>query len=243
MNRSETINELAQALSAAQGEFGPARMDKINPFLRNTYADLGSVIAAAKSACAKYGLAVSQPASTDGHEVTITTLLMHQSGQWLSDSMSLTLGEEKGRSIAQAAGSIITYLRRYSLSAMLGIYADEDTDGNGDNKTEKKPNRTTTAEPIPPTTSRQALFETTPEPDPTAAVHTWTEDEIYAAMVECGAAPNQFSASGALGKCTTGWNTPAKAEAWLKVYRIWREQKLTPDEAAVKANLGEVPAN
>lgn len=140
MNKSESINELAMALAKAQGEFGAAKMDKLNPFLKNTYADLGSVIEASKAPCAKYGLSVSQPASTEGDSVTVTTLLMHESGQWISSDMTLHLGEEKGRSIAQAAGSIITYLRRYSLSAILGIYADEDVDGNGAVKqAEKKP--------------------------------------------------------------------------------------------------------
>jgi len=126
---SELINELAAALSKAQGEFRAAKMDAINPFLKNHYADLGSIIKAAKPALAKYGLAVTQPASTDGMSVTVTTMLMHESGQWMASDMTLPLGEEKGRNMAQAAGTIITYLRRYSLSAMVGIYADEDTDG------------------------------------------------------------------------------------------------------------------
>jgi hypothetical protein len=130
ITRSENINELAVALSKAQAEFQPAKMNAVNPFLKNHYADLGSVIEAQKSACAKNGLSVAQPASTDGLSVMVTTLLMHSSGQWISSEMTLPLGDEKGRSLAQAAGSIITYLRRYSLSAMLGIYADEDTDGN-----------------------------------------------------------------------------------------------------------------
>ena len=128
-SRSEDINELALSLSMAQGEFRAARMDAINPFLKNHYADLGSIIEAAKLSLAKNGLAVSQPASTDGSSVTVTTILMHCSGQWISSDMTLPLGDEKGRNLAQAAGSIITYLRRYSLSAMVGIYADEDTDG------------------------------------------------------------------------------------------------------------------
>jgi len=125
---SELINELATALSKAQGEFLPARMDAVNPFFKNKYADLGSVIAAAKVACSKYGLAVVQPASTEDGNITVTTMLMHTSGQWLESSMTLPLNLEN-KNIAQSAGSIITYLRRYSLSAMLGIYADEDTDG------------------------------------------------------------------------------------------------------------------
>ena len=127
LQRSESINELATALAKAQGEFQPAKMNAVNPFLKNHYADLGSIIGSAKSACAKYGLAVAQPATAIDGQVTVTTLLMHQSGQWLSSEMTLPLLDSKN--MAQAAGSIITYLRRYSIAAMLGIYADEDTDG------------------------------------------------------------------------------------------------------------------
>ena len=129
ITKSESINELAVALSKAQAEFLPAKMNAVNPFFKSHYADLGSVITASKEVCAKYGLAVSQPVSTDGLNVMVTTLLMHSSGQWISSDMILPLMDSKN--IAQAAGAIITYARRYSLSSMLGIYADEDTDGNG----------------------------------------------------------------------------------------------------------------
>jgi hypothetical protein len=149
MDKSESINELATALAKAQGEFDPAKMGAVNPFLKNKYADLGSVIAASKAACAKYGLAVTQPASTDGENVTVTTMLLHQSGQWISSGMTLPLGKESGRSIAQAAGSIITYLRRYSLSAILGIYADADTDGNDEPKAKAAKQTTTVVQPEP----------------------------------------------------------------------------------------------
>ena len=43
--------------------------------------------------------------------------------------MTLPLGDEKVQSQAQVAGSIITYLRRYAYASVLGMYADEDTDG------------------------------------------------------------------------------------------------------------------
>jgi hypothetical protein len=69
----------------------------------------------------------------------------------------------------------------------------------------------------------------------------WTEDEIYAAVIDAGAAPDVFSAKGALAKCTTGWDTPAKAEAWLKIYRQWRAKKTSSDESAEHANNGELP--
>jgi len=132
--KSDSIAQLAKALSMAQGEMKPAKMDSFNPFLKNRYADLGSVIEAARPALTKNGLSFSQFVETSNGGVTVETLLMHASGEWLSTAITMPLGEEKGRSLVQNAGSIITYLRRYSLSAILGIYADEDIDGG-----EKKP--------------------------------------------------------------------------------------------------------
>jgi len=147
MERSESIKELAKALSAAQGVMTAAKMDKENPFLKNMYADLGSVISAAKQPMQANGLAVSQLIGGDGAHVTITTLLMHLSGEWLSTEMSMPVGEARGKSQAQEIGSIITYLRRYSLAAILGVHADEDVDGNGEG--EKKQAKSAPSAPLP----------------------------------------------------------------------------------------------
>lgn len=139
MQQSEQINELAAALAKAQGQMYPAKMEATNPFLHNKYADLGSVIQAARAALAANGLSFTQhPAIEDGR-VSITTSLMHASGQWQTSTISLPIGEEKGLSLAQSMGKVVTYLRRYSLSAILGIYADEDTDGNDEPRKVAKP--------------------------------------------------------------------------------------------------------
>lgn len=130
MNKSESIVKLTEALSAAQGEMPPVKFNATNPFLKNKYADLGAIIETAKPILAKWGLSVSQLTFSEGEQVGIETVLMHKSGEWLSSSMSMATEAEKGKSAAQVAGSIITYLRRYSLAAILGMYADEDGDGN-----------------------------------------------------------------------------------------------------------------
>jgi len=130
MNKSEQINELALALSKVQGAIRPAQMNAVNPFLKNRYADLGSIIETARALLASNGLSVSQMVGGDDNAVNITSILMHSSGQWMESTVSMSIGEERGKSAAQVAGSIITYLRRYSLASMLGIYADEDTDGH-----------------------------------------------------------------------------------------------------------------
>lgn len=63
-------------------------------------------------------------------QVGVETILLHSSGEYISSTMSMIVEAEKGKSTAQVAGSIITYLRRYSLAAILGMYADQDGDGN-----------------------------------------------------------------------------------------------------------------
>jgi hypothetical protein len=139
MNKSETIAKLAEALSRAQAEMPAAKFNSVNPFLKNKYADLGSIIDTAKPVLGKFGLAVTQLPINDGEgRVGVETVLTHASGEWLSTQFSLPLADEKGKSGAQVAGSIITYLRRYSLAAILGMYSDEDTDGN-EVKQELKP--------------------------------------------------------------------------------------------------------
>lgn len=128
MNKSESIAELAKALSEFQGEMKAVAMNAENPFLKNKYADLGAIILSSKEFLAKHGLSFTQLATNDGDKVGVETMLMHNSGQWVSNVIFLPVGVEKGKNDAQVAGSVLTYLRRYSLSAILGIYTEEDTD-------------------------------------------------------------------------------------------------------------------
>ena len=72
---------------------------------------------------------------------------MHASGEWIESSMTLPIGDGKGISTAQSMGSIITYLRRYSLSSILGVYADEDTDGDSAGKKIEKKAEPKTGQP------------------------------------------------------------------------------------------------
>ena len=137
MNKSETIKELALALSKAQAEMPPAELNATNPFLKNKYANLGSIIKTAKPIIAKHGLSISQLPTSNGDGIGVTTILMHESGEWLESTMLLPLEEVKGITSAQVAGTIISYLRRYSIAAILGMYADEDVDGNGPKPTRK----------------------------------------------------------------------------------------------------------
>lgn len=130
IQHSDTIGKLAAALKNVQAELKPVQKNSTNPFLNTRYADLGVIIEAAQQMLPKNGLSYAQfPCGTAG-EVGVATIVMHESGEWLSDEISITQVDEKGKSAAQVAGSIITYLRRYALAAALGIHADEDNDGS-----------------------------------------------------------------------------------------------------------------
>lgn len=124
MNKSENINELAAALSRAQNEMGGAVKDSKNPFFKSNYADLTSVIKTIKQPFVNNGLSYAQfPVnSSGGNGVGVKTILMHLSGQWIEEEFYLPLAKQD----PQAAGSAITYARRYSLAALAGIPSVDD---------------------------------------------------------------------------------------------------------------------
>ena len=242
MTQSESITKLAAALAKAQGEFPAVAFNATNPFLKNKYADLGAVIQAARPVLAKHDLAVSQMTTSVPGEVGVTTMLMHSSGEWLQSTVTLPLGEERGKSLAQMAGSVITYLRRYSLAAMLGMYADEDNDGD-DKKASPK------AQPAPARTAEQATAELTGEPAPApppapsnGQPKDWPADTVKAVADAQGVPIPR--AKNALAYCKLPKGTPPIIIVdWSNHYKVARAEvgengkaKYTPAEAGEIAN-------
>lgn len=135
MKKSETIIELAKALSAFQGEVKQPMKDKDNPFFKSKYVPLENVVEAITEISAKHGLSFIQLPTNFEDKVGIATLLMHSSGEWIETE---PIYAKPAKSDAQATGSVITYLKRYSLAAVFGITSDEDDDGNGASQTPKK---------------------------------------------------------------------------------------------------------
>jgi len=127
MNKSESIAGLAAALAKAQGAMKGAVKDSANPFFKSKYADLASVVEAIRAAFSANGLSYIQTVEpSDKDEVRIETTLLHASGEWISCGvLSLPVSKHD----AQGFGSALTYARRYSLSAAVGV-APEDDDGN-----------------------------------------------------------------------------------------------------------------
>lgn len=153
MNKSEQINELAAALSKAQGAMSHAAKDSANPFFKSKYSDLASVWDACRAALSANGLSVSQAVeSGDNGKVTVNTVLMHSSGQWLSGELSMI----PVKADPQGIGSAATYARRYALSAIVGVSPDDD-DGNAASGRPSVP-VTTQAIPLPP------KMDTAPDP-------------------------------------------------------------------------------
>ena len=148
----ETTSKLFGALSNDQGEMRAVAFDATNPFLKNKYASLGAVIQTSRATLARHGLAVSQMPVSGERTIGVETILAHESGEWIGSTIALPLGEEKGKSQAQVAGSVITYLRRYSLAGILGMYADEDGDGNAPQTAPDAPpaRRDSPTRPTPP---------------------------------------------------------------------------------------------
>lgn len=127
-DRSEQINELATSLSKAQLKLDAA--DKSTKGYGYNYSDLNMVIKTAKPVLGEFGLSVSQlvGSAENGHP-TVTTLLMHSSGQFISGTAQMPPVDMKGVTDAQRIGASISYLRRYALQAILGM-ASEDNDAS-----------------------------------------------------------------------------------------------------------------
>lgn len=90
-----------------------------------TYADLADVLAAVRPVLAANNYALVQSATTDGNKVGITTLLIHSSGvRHEFGPLTMPAG-----STPQSAGSALSYARRYSIAAALGLAFDADDDG------------------------------------------------------------------------------------------------------------------
>lgn len=127
MNKSESIAALAGALAKAQGEMQGALKDSVNPHFKSKYADLSSVVNDVRPAFAKYGLSFIQNIHDAPDAVGVETVILHESGEWLSNGVIfIPVGNKRD---SHAYGSALTYARRYSLSAATGC-APADDDGN-----------------------------------------------------------------------------------------------------------------
>ncbi|HCW7487196.1 TPA: ERF family protein [Staphylococcus aureus] len=143
MNKSETVVEINKAMVAFRKEVKQPLKDKNNPFFKSKYVPLENVVEAIDEAATPHGLSYTQWALNDvDGRVGVATMLMHESGEYIEYDPVFMNAE---KNTPQGAGSLISYLKRYSLSAIFGITSDQDDDGNeasGKNNNPKQQTRT-----------------------------------------------------------------------------------------------------
>lgn len=127
MNHSESIKQIAAALAAFQSEVKDPTRNGENPHFKSKYVQLDGLLAAVRPILANHGLSLMQSTGGDGVNISVSTLIMHTSGEWI-ETEPLVLKAQQAT--PQGAGSACTYGRRFSLSAALGVAWDDDDDGN-----------------------------------------------------------------------------------------------------------------
>ncbi len=112
--------ELAAALVGFQADMENVAKDAVNPFYKSKYATLEAILTAAKPHLKKHGLAVLQFPTIEG----LKTIVVHESGATVESDAKIVMKDQT----PQGQGSAITYMRRYALSAALGIATEDDDD-------------------------------------------------------------------------------------------------------------------
>ena len=153
MEKSDTTGELAKALAIVQSKLEGTKKDGTNPFFKMSYATLASVWDACREPLTSNGLSVVQTFSPHDENLTVDTTLLHSSGEWISGSLTLHLTKND----PQGAGSAITYGRRYSLAAIVGL-SPEDDDAEG--ATKREPAKATKKEPPKKNPEEPEVFAT-----------------------------------------------------------------------------------
>lgn len=128
MKTSESIKHIADAMSKFQGSIDSVKQGSENPFFKSKYSDLNSIWSAIRADLSFYGLSVIQEAQTLEIGISVTTMIMHSSGEFLEFApLTVFFGKKDAHSV----GSACSYAKRYSLCAALGIVTTgEDDDAN-----------------------------------------------------------------------------------------------------------------
>jgi len=126
MNHSESMAKLATALAKAQTELKNPPLDSTNPHFNSKFASLKGTRGAIQPVFAKHGISIIQMPAGNGTSVGLTTMLLHESGEYLSETMEIDWKTDNPQKIA----SLITYLRRYALQGFANVVGDIDDDGN-----------------------------------------------------------------------------------------------------------------
>lgn len=137
MQHSESIAKVTAALAAAQLEIRNPSLDRTHPHFKTfRYASLGAHLDAVRGPLAKHGLILTQGLVSEGLHLSVTTMIAHESGEWIRSTVGMTLADN---ATAQNLGACATYLRRYSIAAMVLLTGDDDTDAEEDRQAKHEP--------------------------------------------------------------------------------------------------------
>lgn len=204
MKTSEATDKVLPALLAASNGFRPVVFDATNTHFRSKYATLPAYLDAVCPALRANGLMLTQGTVVAGGFTVIETRITHAaSGQWIGSEYPV----HPVKPDPQAEGSALTYARRYALSALLGLAADDD-DGN-------------TA------SSNAAAHNGKPQPvkaegQPTSGVWESVDAETQAGLLKCAATIGEFIESGDSAGAwefieRQAFNTDEKAALWTRL--------------------------
>lgn len=130
------MKEIATALVKAQSEMVTPKKGNVNPFFKNKYADINSILEAVLPAFNNNGISILQPTVNIDGKNFVKTVLLHESGEFLESFTEIIYNKSND---AQAQGSGITYARRYGLQSFVNVGADDD---DGQKAVQSKPNAT-----------------------------------------------------------------------------------------------------
>ena len=128
MTTKSKVN-IIKMLMEARNDIQPIKKSGTNPHFGNKYATLESVIEAVTEPLAKKGFLLMHLAISNEHGKSITTELVHESGESFVTAVPLVLGKND----MQGLGSAITYARRYGIMSLLNLPAEDD-DGEQNRK-------------------------------------------------------------------------------------------------------------
>lgn len=120
------MQKIYQAIIKFQSQLKPINKDSENPFFKSSYADLSSILQSIMPLLTSHGLGIVQPMRVTDNGTVLITRIVHDSGEFIESEMFLPHNPDP-----QKFGSLISYYKRYQLSAMLSIATrDEDDDAN-----------------------------------------------------------------------------------------------------------------
>jgi hypothetical protein len=122
MPQSPSVGALVAALAKARASFKPVIKDAANPFFKSKYADLAGILDSVVPALSANGLVIYHTTDSASGVLILVTTLAHSSGEFVIGEYPVT----PVKADPQGYGSAITYARRYALSAILSVAAEDD---------------------------------------------------------------------------------------------------------------------